>query len=143
MSRHKWTIRTSRATEEYKRGVKNPRRSWAKCACEAGETYKHGVDWAYGRGAFQKGVKKSGSKKWQAKSLSKGAGRFFRGVIDGRNNYERGFKPYHSHFPGIRLPSRFPRGDPRNLARCRTVCNEMGRLKMRLTGTGKVKCPDR
>lgn len=139
---NRWSKNTASATQDYINGVKKPKRSWGCECCNSANRYKAGTDTAHRRGAFRRGVKKAGRGRWLTKTLLKGPTRFFQGAADGANAYERGYKPYHSHFPSIFLPKRFPRGDPRNLARNRSVCTAMGRVKMDMAGPGKVTCPD-
>ena len=138
---NRWQQRTAEASEEYKRGVENPRRSWGKSTCEAQDRYKAGVDKAHSQGFFAKGVMKARTKKWQDKALTKGPGRFAEGVHGAGDAFAEGYKPYHSHFPSIFMPKRFPRGDPRNLERCKAVCTGFGKLKVGKEPTGKIVCP--
>ena len=138
---NRWQRNTTAAADYYKQGLQNPRRSWGKSTCEASHLYKEGVDRAHGRGAFQKGVKRRGSVGFRTKTLRKGPTRFAQGVAGAGDDYARGYKPYHAHFPGIRLGPRFRRGDPRNINRCSAVCAAFGRLKTGKATTGKITCP--
>lgn len=140
---NRWEKRTAEATEEYKKGVEKPRRDWASCACNAQDSYKAGVDSAHARGALKKGVKRRGSTGWKTKTLLKGPTRFAEGTHGAADAYERGYKPFHTHFPSIRLPQRFPRGDPRNINRVSAVTNALGQLKASMAGTGDTTCPDK
>ena len=139
---NRWQKRTADASEEYVKGVKNPKRSWGKCTCEAQDRYKAGIDQAHNRGAFRKGVKKTGSRGWKAKTLWKGPARFADGVHGAGDSYARGYKPYHTHFPSIRMPTRFPRGDPRNIQRCAAVTSAFGMLKVGKPTADKTICPE-
>lgn len=139
---NRWQSHTSGASEEYKKGVQNPRRPWGKCACEAADRYKKGVDRAHSRGAFRRGVKKRGRAGYLTRTLLKGPTRFADGVMGAGDAYARGYKPYHAAFPSIHLQKRFPRGDPRNIQRCRTVCTAMGRVKTSRATTGDSTCPN-
>ena len=140
---NRWKKRTAEASEEYTRGILNPRRSWGKTTCMAGDCYKAGVDKAHTRGAYRKGVKKAGSRKWQAKTLLKGPARFYQGVAGAGNNYAEGFEPYHKGFTGIKMPKRFPKGDPRNISRCSAVTVAFGTIKTGITGAGDITCPSK
>lgn len=139
---NRWRHRTAEASGEYIEGVKNPRRSWGKCTCEAQDRYKAGVDKAHGRGAFKKGVKKTGLVGWKVKTLLKGPARFAEGVHGAGDAFAKGYKPYHSHFPSIFMPTRFPRGDPRNIQRCAAVTRAFGMIKVGKPTTGEVICPE-
>lgn len=139
---NRWEKRTAEATEEYTRGVKDPRRPWAKCTCEAQDRYKAGVDSAHARGAVQKGVRRRGSAGWRTKTLLKGPTRFAEGVHGAGDAYARGYKPYHTHFPSIRMPKRFPRGDPRNINRCSAVTSAFGMIRVGRPEAGDLICPE-
>lgn len=140
---NRWTRNTTSSTQDYINGIKKPKRSWGKTTCEAADCYKKGVDAAHSQGRFRKGVKKTGRLGYLRKTISKGPTRFAQGVSGAGGAYERGYKPYHSHFPSIFLPKRFPRGDPRNIDRVGAVSTAMGRVKTGMAGTGKLTCPDR
>jgi len=140
---NRWKKNTTQAGKDYEKGIRNPKRSWGKESCNSADRYKKGVDKAHSRGAFKKGIKKTGSVGFRTKTLRKGPTRFAQGVAGAGDAYEQGFKPYHASFPSILMPQRFPKGDPRNIDRCKTVCSAMGQTKVGLAGTGKVTCPDR
>jgi len=139
---NRWQSHTAAATEDYKIGIQNPRRPWGRCTCEAADRYKAGVDKAHSRGAYARGVKRVGFVRWKSRTLRKGPTRFSEGVAGAGDDYARGYKPYHAHFPSIFLPKRYPRGDPRNIDRVKTVCSEFGRLKVGKAPAGKVACPE-
>jgi len=119
--RDKWTRVTPGRTEDYKLGVKNPKRDWEQETVAAKENWKAGVDAAAAKDLFGKGVQKAGSKKWQNKALAKGPGRFAEGVYIAGDDYEKGFAPFREAIARVDLGPRFPRRDPRNLERVRRV----------------------
>ncbi|MBA7496161.1 hypothetical protein ES702_06759 [subsurface metagenome] len=119
--REKWTRVTPGRTEDYKIGIKNPKRDWETETAAAKDTYKAGVDAAHAKGLFLKGVKRAGSKKWEDHALKKGPGRFAEGVYIAGPDFETGFKPYHDAIERVDLGPRFPTRDPRNLDRVRRV----------------------
>lgn len=139
---NRWKKNTSEATEEYKRGVENPRRPWAKSTCDAADNYKAGVDRAHARGAVQKGVKRRGSAGWATKTLLKGPTRFAEGVHGAGDSYARGFGPYHRQIPSIQMPKRFPRGDPRNINRVSAFAGAFGMTKVSQSEAGDSTCPE-
>lgn len=139
---NRWQKRTAEASGEYTQGVKNPKRSWGKCTCEAQDRYKAGVDAAHSRGAFKKGARKTGSRGWKAKTLLKGPTRFAEGVHGAGSAFAEGYEPYHKHFKGIQLPKKFPRGDPRNIQRCAAVTSAYGMVKVGRVRAGEVICPE-
>jgi len=139
---NRWTRNTSRAGEDYKKGIRNPKRSWGKATCYAQDCYKAGVDKAHSRGAYKRGVKRKGTKGWLIPTLLKGPTRFAQGVYSASNDYARGFGPYHASIPSIQLGPRFRRGDPRNINRCKAICTAFGRIKTGKTPKGRVTCPE-
>jgi len=123
--REKWTRVTPGRTEDYKLGIKNPRRDWADETEAAQGNYKMGVDAAHAKGLFAKGVAKAGTKKWQDKALAKGPGRFAEGVYIAGPDFEDGFKPYHEAIARVDIGPRFPKRDPRNLERVKRIVDAM------------------
>ncbi|MBA7496289.1 hypothetical protein ES702_06888 [subsurface metagenome] len=119
--REKWSRVTPGRTEDYKIGIKNPKRDWATEAKAAKDNYKAGVDAAHAKGLFVKGIEKAGTSKWQDHALKKGPGRFAEGVYIAAPDYEAGFKPYHDVLERTDLGPKFPKRDPRNLERVRRV----------------------
>ena len=123
--KEKWTRVTPGRTEDYKLGIKNPKRDWATETKEAEDRYKAGVDAAHAKGLFVKGVDKAGSGKWQDRALKKGPGRFAEGVYIAGDDYSKGFAPFHAALERTDIGPRFPRRDPRNLERVRKVVNAL------------------
>ena len=119
--KEKWTRVTPGRTEDYKIGIKNPKRDWETETVAAETNYKMGVDAAHAKGMFGKGVKKAGSKKWQDRSIEKGPGRFAEGVYIAGDDYQKGYAPYHAAIERVDLGPKFPKRDPRNLDRVRKV----------------------
>lgn len=123
--KEKWQRVTPGRTEDYKLGVKNPRRDWQEETENAKDNWKAGVDAAAGKGMFEKGVRAAGSAKWQEKALKKGPGRFAEGVYIAGGDYEKGFAPFREAIASVDLGPRFPRRDPRNLERVRRVVDAL------------------
>ena len=119
--KEKWTRVTPGRTEDYKLGIKNPKRDWATETKDAEDRYKQGVDAAHAKGLFVKGVDKAGSGKWQDRALKKGPGRFAEGVYIAGDDYQKGFAPFHAALERTDIGPKFPRRDPRNLERVRKV----------------------
>lgn len=115
--REKWTRVTPMRTEDFKKGIANPRRDWATQTAAQEATWTAAIQEAAAKKRFSKGVLEAGTKKWQAKALLKGPGRFAEGVMVAGPDYEAGFKPYHDVIGATTLPVKFPRGDPRNIQR--------------------------
>jgi len=119
--RDKWTRVTPGRTEDYKIGVKNPRRDWEQETLAAKDNWKAGIDAAAAKNLFPKGVKAAGTAKWQEKALKKGPGRFAEGVYIAGPDYEKGFAPYREAISRVDLGPKFPRRDPRNIERVKRV----------------------
>jgi len=119
--KEKWTRVTPGRTEDYKIGIKNPRRDWGQETAAASDTYKAGVDAAHAKGMFAKGVKAAGTQKWQSKALAKGPTRFAEGVYLAGDDYETGFAPYREAIARVDLGPRYPKRDPRNLDRVKKI----------------------
>lgn len=123
--RDKWTRVTPGRTEDYKLGVKSPKRDWAEETLAAKENWKAGIDAAAGKDMFAKGVTKAGSKKWQDKALKVGPGRFAEGVYIAGPDYEKGFAPYREAIARVDLGPKFARRDPRNIERVKRVVDAL------------------
>lgn len=128
--KEKWTRVTPLRTEDYKLGVKNPKRDWEEETLAAEQNWKLGVDQAQAKGLFPKGVRAAGSAKWQRKALEKGPTRFAEGVYLAGDDYQTGFAPYHAAIQAVDLGPRFPRRDPRNLDRVRRVVEALIKEKV-------------
>ncbi|TES92259.1 MAG: hypothetical protein E3J94_02795 [Desulfobacteraceae bacterium] len=128
--RDKWTRVTPGRTEDYKIGIKNPKRDWADETEAAKGNWKAGIDQAAAKDLFAKGVVKAGTKKWQDKALKVGPGRFSEGVYLAGPDYEKGFAPYHEAIARVDLGPRFPRRDPRNIDRVKRIVEALVKEKV-------------
>jgi len=127
--KEKWTRVTPLRTEDYKLGVQTPRRDWEKTTVASKESHKAAMATVAATDAFAKGVTKAGTSKWQTKALAKGPGRFAEGVMVGGDDYEKGFAPFRDEIEKTVLPPRFPKRDPRNIARVSTIAAALGKKK--------------
>jgi hypothetical protein len=125
----RWVDRASIASEEYKQGINNPRRPWAQAAAAAADNQALGAQAAIADGRFAKGVAKAGDSKWQSKAISKGASRFVQGVQVSQGDYDSGIAPYLAVIEQTALPTRYPKGDPRNLDRVRVLNDALRKKK--------------
>lgn len=117
----KWAEVTPLRAGDYAAGVENPRRSWAGATKNAEGSYEDGVQAAIRRKAFGKGVAKAGDAKWQRKTLTRGVANWGPGVADAEGDYSAGFAPYREAIAAVKLPPRYARRDPRNLARVKAI----------------------
>lgn len=136
-SADKWRRRAEVAGEDYRAGVRNPRRPWAQAAAEAEQNYRAGVTAAASRGAFSAGVKRAGEERWRQMSEAKGPSRFAEGVAIGQPDWVRGFTPYHQAISSVSLPARGPRGSEQNYQRSVSVGKTLRAVKERLQGGGR------
>jgi len=120
---------TPQRAAEYEAGVRQPQKDWAANTANAEANYKEGVTRAATAGRFGAGVKKAGTAKWQKAAIEKGTVRFGPGVAMAQGDYEAGFEPYHRGIQSLTLPARYPRRDPRNLARVAAVAKALGDIK--------------
>lgn len=117
----KWAEVTPMRAGDYEAGIQNPRRSWKAATVNAEGAYEDGVRQAIGRKAFGKGVTKAGDEKWQRKSLTRGVANWGPGVADAEGDFNAGFAPYREAIAATKLPPRYARRDPRNLARVKAI----------------------
>ena len=128
--REKYARVTPMRAEDYSNGVLAPRRDWADAAAGGDAAYKAGVQAAIARGAFVKGIRKAGTATWQAKASTLGAERWGPGVLAGVSAYESGFAPYREEIEKVKLPARYPTGDPRNYERVKAIGDALRRKKV-------------
>jgi hypothetical protein len=102
---------------DYANGVKSPKKDWKTETINAKDAYAQGVQESIGRGAFEKGVNKAGTAKWQQKAVDLGTTRWGAGVTAAQGDYNTGFAPYQAVIAGLVLPPAGPKGDPRNFDR--------------------------
>lgn len=125
----KWARVTPQRTQDYTEGIESPRRDWAAATAAADATYREGVTKAANAGMFAKGVRAAGTPKWQSRARSKGPQRFSEGVQIAQPDYQQGFQPYADTIRSTTLPPRFPKGDPRNLARVAVIATALSRKR--------------
>jgi len=116
----KYVARAGQAGGDYKDGVQNPRRDQGQAAIAANDTYKTAMQESLNADRFVKGVQGAGDK-WARKAAGIGAQRYPAGVQAAAPDYQNGVQPFLDVIAGVTLPPRFPRGDPRNVARVQAV----------------------
>jgi len=113
----KYSRVTPGRSEDYEAGVKAPKRDWEAATVEAEENYEEGVKKAISRKAFGKGVKKCGTQRQMEKTVTKGVPHWIDGVSGAEDDMTRAMEPVVAVMSGIKLPKKYPKGDPRNIAR--------------------------
>lgn len=121
-------------TEDYRFGVENPRTDWATATAAAEPAYEGGVTQAIAKKRFGKGVKAAGTEKWSRGATTKGTARWGPGVTLGEDAYRSGFAPYRDAIERVTLPPRYPRRDPRNLARVKAIVDALVAAKEQRLG---------
>lgn len=117
----KWAQVTPMRSQDYADGVANPRRPWAAATKNAEDAYEAGVQKSISRKAFGKGVVRVGDEKWQRKASTRGVANWGPGVSDAEGDFMAGFAPYQAAIAAAKLPPRYARRDPRNLARVKAI----------------------
>lgn len=125
----KYTRVTPTRTPDYEAGVKAPLKDWEAGAKAAEPAYKEGVMKAATEGRYGKGVAKVKTAKWQRKAVEVGTARYGPGVSAAGPDYQVGFEPYQRVIAGTTLPPRYPKGDPRNIERVRTIATALRAAK--------------
>ena len=128
--KEKWQRVTPQRSEDYSKGIANPKRDWATEAVAAKGNWKAGIDAAAGKDLYAKGIQAAGSEKWKKKALALGPGRFAEGVYQAGSDYERGFAPFQAAIAAVDLGPKFPRRDPRNLDRVKRVVTALVEAKV-------------
>lgn len=130
----KWASVTPMRADDYASGVANPRTSWKNATKNAEKAYEEGVARAMQRNAFGKGVEKAGDDKWQRKAAVNGVRNWGPGVTEAKGDYAAGFAPYREAIAQCKLPPRYARRDPRNLARVKAIDDALIAKKEQLMG---------
>ena len=128
--KEKWTRVTPQRTEDYSKGIANPKRDWEEEAVASKGNWKAGIDAAAAKDMYAKGIKEAGTEKWKKKALALGPGRFAEGVYQAGPDYEKGFAPYREAIASVDLGPKFPRRDPRNLDRVKRVVTALIEAKV-------------
>ena len=130
----RWKRVSSISQAEYEEGVRNPKKDWATETKKAEGNYSKGVQAAISRGAYGKGVERSGTAKWQKNSIEKGVGRWVTGIQMAGENYAEGYAPYREVIARTMLPARGPKGDPANIRRDSVLAEALHKEKLSRTG---------
>lgn len=126
----KWARRAGQATQDFIRGLQNPRRPWQEATLDAKDSYVAGVQAAIANDLFSKGVQRTSNAEWVERARTIGAPRYGPGVQAGQSRYQRGFAPYHSALASLELGPRGPRGSAENYARAERVGRALHELRI-------------
>jgi hypothetical protein len=98
------------ATDAYKSGVAGAGQDWATNTAAASDVYAQATTEAIGRGAFAKGVAKSGPAKYTDRATNLGANRYVSGIQAGAPAYQAGIQPYLDTLSNLTLPVKHVKG---------------------------------
>lgn len=121
----KWATVTPMRGPDYLAGILAPRRSWVLATVAAESAYEEGLRKSMAAKTFGKGAKQAGDEKWQRKASTNGFDRWGPGVAAAEGDYEAGFAPYRQAIADCKLPPRYARRDPRNIARVVAICDAL------------------
>lgn len=125
----KWARVTPERTQDYEEGVRNPSKDWETETADSEGRYEAGIKLAMLRKAFGKGVRAVGTAKQKAASILKGIPRWPEGVRGAEADMRSGMEPVVSTLEALKLPERFPTGDPRNIKRVEAIQQALHKMK--------------
>jgi hypothetical protein len=129
-SAEKFVQRASGASQDYADGAASTTKDQAAAAIAAKQAYQAGVAASIARGAFEKGLQKSGKAKWLKGVQEKGAARFASGVQAGKEAYAAESARYdNARNAAANLP-RAERGSESNYNRSSAVGKALRAVKI-------------
>ena len=128
----KWARNAGNASSDYAEGAATTTKDQAAAAIGAKVLYQQGVQDAITRGAYEKGLQKSGKAKWLRGVQEKGQQNYATGVMSdsARGDYATESAKYDSARNAASSLPRGPKGSPANLARVAAVVNATRAIKI-------------
>lgn len=128
----KWAQRAGGASGDYRDGVMNTTKNQANAAIAAKGLYQQGITESISRGAYEKGLQKSGQAGWQKGVEEKGASNYGTGVMSesARGSYATESGKFDSARNAASALPRGPKGSAGNLARVAAVANAQRAVKV-------------
>lgn len=117
--------------EFYIDGVKNPTRDWETETLDAEGRYEDGIREAIKNKSFSRGVREAGTEKQKANTIKKGVPIWPERVREAEDVMAEAMEPVVAAARAIKLPQRYPKGDPRNIERVKVVSVALHKLKLR------------
>jgi len=114
--------------DRFEEGVRDPQKDWADETKAAEENYEKGIQAAIQRKAFGKGVVACGTARQQAKTILN-ISRWAEGIINAEDDMAQAMEPVVEVMEAIKLPPRYPKGDPRNYARVQVIGTAIRKAK--------------
>jgi hypothetical protein len=117
------------ASGEYVSGAEQTTKDQSSAAIAAKGNYQAALTASFARGAFEKGLAKSGKAGWLAGVRAKGQDRFATGVAAGGSKYAANSAKYDSARGAAASLPRGVKGSPTNIARVTAVVNALRTTK--------------
>lgn len=126
----KWSRVTPDRAEDYEDGVRSPGKDWETETLAAEDNYEEGIRKSITNKSFGKGVKRTGTAGQQKATIEKGIPRWPEGVRLAEGKMVAAMEPVIKTLESIKLPPRYPKGDPRNLKRVEAVTSALHKMKV-------------
>ncbi len=126
----KWVRVAPGRTEDYKAGVTNPKKDWHTETVAAAERWQNGIQQAIADKSYERGVAATPTAKWQAKASGVGTARWQQGIGMASDNYAAGMTKVVDTIAKVKLPPRYPKGDPRNIERVVAITTALRAMKL-------------
>lgn len=126
----KFVQRASNASGDYVKGATETSKDQAQSAIAGKENYRAGITASLARGAYEKGLAKSGKQGWLDGVQKKGANRFGEGVANASGKYATNSAKFDGARNAASSLPRGPKGSAGNLARVTAVVNALRQAKV-------------
>jgi len=126
----KFVERAGAASGDYVSGAQGTSKDQSTAGIAAAPNYAAGVQAAITRGAYAKGLQKSGKAGWLKGIVEKGANRFAEGVSAGAGKYATNSAVYDSARGAANSMPRGPKGSEANFARAKAVGQALRAVKV-------------
>lgn len=126
----KFVQRASNASGDYVKGASETSKDQAQAAIAGKENYRAGITASLARGAYEKGLAKSGKQGWLEGVQKKGANRFGEGVANASGKYATNSAKFDTARNAAASLPRGPKGSPQNLNRVSAVVNALRSTKV-------------
>jgi len=126
----KWAKVTPERAPYYEEGIKAPAKDWATEAAKGQSAYEAAMRDSKVLKLRETNIKAVGSEKWSRKSSAVGPSRFREGVPAAKDDFSKGFTPYHGVISALALPEKGARGDPKNYARVKAIGDALNKKRM-------------
>lgn len=128
-SAEKFVRNAGAAAQDYVAGAEQTSKDQAALAIAAAPNYNAGVQAAITRGAYAKGLQKSGKAAWIAGVKNKGVNRFGEGVANSASKYATNSARFDTARNAAASTPRGPKGSAANLNRVSVVVNALRAVK--------------